>query len=245
MGLKDRVREYWKPNIGNSLRCTKYVGQYLLKELGHPLVLAMDEVESVFDTPYRSDFFGMLRSWHNSRRAGATWKQLDLVLVTSTEPYQLIENLNQSPFNVGTVLELSDFTQAQVVDLNRRHNPSKPPFSPQELEQLMQLLHGHPYLVRRAMYLVATKSITTTKLFKTATDDDGPFGDHLRYHLFRLQGRPKLIKGLKRVIKQEKCEDTEVYFRLKGAGLTRRLAADKVVARCKLYSDYFGERLDD
>jgi hypothetical protein len=53
-------------------------------------------VAALVDTSFRLDFFSMLRSWHNSRANITTsiWKQLDLVLVTSTEPYQLIENLN-------------------------------------------------------------------------------------------------------------------------------------------------------
>jgi hypothetical protein len=51
-------------------------------------MLAMDEVETVFDTAFRSDFFGMLRSWHNSRvPTSPAWIKLDLALVTSTEPY--------------------------------------------------------------------------------------------------------------------------------------------------------------
>ena len=36
------------------------------------------------------------------------------VLVTSTEPYRLIGNLNQSPFNVGVNIEVVDFTLKTV-----------------------------------------------------------------------------------------------------------------------------------
>src|SRR5262249_29782517 len=81
--LADRVAEYWSMDLGNSQSCTLYVGDYLLQELDGPLVLAMDEVESLFDTDFRSDFFGMLRSWHNNRAVDPVWKQLDLALVTS------------------------------------------------------------------------------------------------------------------------------------------------------------------
>src|SRR6185503_4174167 len=93
----------------------------ILKAINEPLVLAMDEVESMFDADFRSDFFGMLRGWHNSRAAKPAWRQLDLALVTSTEPYQLIANLNQSPFNVGQVVTLDDFTSDEVHVLNERH----------------------------------------------------------------------------------------------------------------------------
>ncbi|MBN1220782.1 MAG: AAA-like domain-containing protein [Anaerolineae bacterium] len=240
--VEDRIDEFWQQPLGNSQRCTRYMGRHLLKSLDKPLLLAMDEVDAVFDTNFRSDFFGMLRSWHNSRRAGSAWGQLDLALVTSTEPYQLIENLNQSPFNVGEIIELPDFTPEQVADLNQRHGS---PLNSTEEEQLMALLGGHPYLSRRAFYMVAKQRITVDKLFEQATDDNGPFGDHLRHHSFRLHGQPELIEGLRQVIHHNICPDERVFFRLRGAGLVRRPAGGStVLPRCQLYANYFRERLD-
>jgi hypothetical protein len=243
LDLPDTVDSYWQMPLGQTQRCTRYLSRYLLKELGGPLVLALDEVETVFDAPFRSDFFGMLRGWHNNRAhplEGKLWRQLDLALVTSTEPYQLIENLNQSPFNVGEVIELTDFTAAQVADLNRRHAS---PLTPSQEQQLMALLGGQPYLVRRALYLVASGRVPAADLFAQATADRGPFGDHLRNHLFRLQGQAELIAGLRQVIRHHSCPDEEVFFRLRGAGLVQREGRE-VLPRCQLYADFFRERLD-
>lgn len=243
LDLPDTVDSYWQMPLGQTQRCTRYLSRYLLKELGGPLVLALDEVETVFDAPFRSDFFGMLRGWHNNRAhplEGKLWRQLDLALVTSTEPYQLIENLNQSPFNVGEVIELTDFTAAQVADLNRRHAS---PLTPAQEQQLMALLGGQPYLVRRALYLVASGRITAADLFAQATADRGPFSDHLRNHLFRLQGQAELIAGLRQVLRHRICPDEEVFFRLRGAGLVQREGRE-VLPRCQLYADFLRERLD-
>ncbi len=237
--LENRVAEYWDSPLGNSQRCTRYISRHLLKVLKTPLVLAMDEVESVFDTKFRSDFFGMLRSWHNNRAVAPIWKQLDLVLVTSTEPYQLIEDLNQSPFNVGQVIELVDFDQNQVADLNQLHGS---PLNIAQSQQLMALLAGHPYLVRRALYLVASGQMTATELFAQATADRGSFGDHLRYHLFRMNDKPELVQGLLEAIRQQRCRDERVFFRLRGAGLVRR-EGQTVLPRCQLYAEYFREHL--
>jgi hypothetical protein len=239
--LDDRVEEYWNSPLGNSQRCTRYVSRYLLKQVGGPLVLAMDEVESIFDTDFRSDFFSMLRSWHNNRATVPAWKQLDLALVTSTEPYQLIDNLNQSPFNVGEVIELNDFADDQVTELNSRHNA---PFNAADRQKLMALLGGHPYLVRRALYLVASQRLSVSELFDHATDDRGPFGDHLRYHLFRMHDKEELVEGLKKVISRNICQDEHVFFRLRGAGLVRR-DGRSIVPRCQLYADYFREHLHE
>ena len=177
----------------------------------------------------------MLRGWHNRRQAHSIWQQLDLVLVTSTEPYQLVANLNQSPFNVGQVGELEDFTLAQLSELNARHHR---PYTPADESRLFALLGGQPYLVRQALYLVASSRLTCAALFANASDERGPFGDHLRYHLLRLQNSAELVAGLQEVLKHHQCRDEHVFFRLRGAGLVKRMGKT-VIPRCQLYADFF------
>jgi len=238
--LPDQIDEHWNTKLGNSQNCANYVSRYLLRQLGAPLVLAMDEVESIFDTSFRSDFFGMLRAWHNGRATTPIWKQLDLALVTSTEPYQLIENLNQSPFNVGQIIDLTDFTAEQVADLNQRH---RQPISAADQRRLIELIGGHPYLVRRALYMIAMQQITVRELFAKAADDRGPFGDHLRYHLFRIHDKQELVEGLLQIIRQHTCPNEAIFWKLQGAGLVRRGPIGAVLPRNKLYEEYFKERL--
>ena len=237
--LDDRIDEFWSPQLGNSQRCTRYVERYLLKEIDTPLLLAMDEVESMFDADFRSDFFGMLRSWHNSRAARPAWRRLDLALVTSTEPYQLIANLNQSPFNVGQVLTLEDFAPHEVHELNERHGR---PLDAAGEAQLNGLLGGHPYLTRRALYQLASGRSTTEALFGQAAAERGPFGDHLRYHLFRLHGQAELVRGLVQVLEQGRCDDETVFWRLHGAGLVRG-EFQRARMRNQLYATFFGTHL--
>ncbi len=239
LGITEQVDDYWRLPVGPMQRCTNYLKKYLLPQVGGPLVLAMDEVDKIFDTPYRSDFFAMLRSWHNTRQAGSVWCGLDLVLVTSTEPYQFVENLNQSPFNVGCTVELEDFTPTQVADLNERHGA---PLTPAEARRLMALVGGQPYLVRRALYLIATGQLTPDALFATAQEERGPFGDHLRAHLLRLHEAPDLVAGLRGILRNRICADERIYFRLRGAGLVRR-DGTAVLPRYPLYEAYFREHL--
>jgi len=182
----------------------------------------------------------MLRSWHNRRAQGGDWTRLDLALVTSTEPYQLIANLNQSPFNVGTVVKLSDFTPEQVAELNRKHGE---PLRGADLEKLIALLSGHPYLTRKALYLLASELVTFNVLLETACNDDGPFGDHLRNHLYRMSDYPELKTGLMGAIRRRRIADEHVFFRLRGAGLVRRVGNEEL-PRNPLYAEYFGKRLD-
>lgn len=240
--IEDRADEYWATGLGNRMCCTLYFEEHLLPALNRPLVLAMDEVDAVFDTDFRTDFFGMLRSWHNSRADMPLWKQLDLALVTSTEPYQFVKELTESPFNVGEVIEPEDYTLEQVADLNRRHGS---PLNSEQERQLMALLGGHPFLIRRALYLVSGQRASITDILDRAksTSDRALFGDHLSYYLFRLHNHDDLINGLREVIRKHACSNPEVFFRLRGAGLVRREGRD-VLPRCQLYADYFQEYLN-
>jgi hypothetical protein len=122
--LNAPIDPHWDPSLGNLQRCGRFMENGVLKVVNEPVVLALDEVERLFDAPFRSDFFGMLRSWHGKRAlpTSPAWKKLDLVLATSTEPKLFIENLNQSPFNVGERIELSELTPAEVTKLNQLHD---------------------------------------------------------------------------------------------------------------------------
>jgi hypothetical protein len=53
------------------------------------------------------------------------------------------------------------------------------------LLKLYSLLHGQPYLTRKAFYVVKS-SLTPDQLFARAAEDDGAFGDHLRKYFLHL-----------------------------------------------------------
>jgi hypothetical protein len=239
--IQDRAEEFWKIPLGQVQKTTNYLQSHLLKEIKDvQILLAMDEVERMFGSPFRSDFFSMLRSWHNNRARGGDWTRLNLALVTSTEPYQFIADLNQSPFNVGQVVELVDFILEQVFDLNRRHHS---PLTETQVRQLHDLLGGHPYLTRKSLYLVASQRTTFTEMLENACEDDGPFGDHLRNYLFRMGDQEKLKVGLVQAIKYQRCSDEHIFFQLRGAGLVKR-NGNTVLPRNQLYADYFEKRLN-
>ncbi len=239
--IEDRTEEFWKNPLGHVQKTTNYIQKHLLNQIKDvQILLAMDEVERMFASPFRSDFFSMLRSWHNNRARGGDWTRLNLSLVTSTEPYQFIADLNQSPFNVGQVVELVDFTPAQVSDLNNRHHS---PLTETQVKQLYDLLGGHPYLTRKALYLLASQRITFTKMLEIACEDDGPFGDHLRNYLFRMGDQEELKAGLVQVIKHQRCSDEHIFFQLRGSGLVKRIN-NVVLLRNQLYADYFDKRLN-
>lgn len=158
--------------------------------------------------------------------------------MTSTEPYLFIDRPHESPFNVGEILELRDFTQAQIQQLNQLHGS---PLFEAEMERLWQLLHGQPYLTRKAFYSIKT-GLSPDEFFDQADEDTGPLGDHLRNYLLRLFDYPELAGALKQIAAGRDCPDKKLVYRLQGAGLVKT-ESGRASARCALYAKYFSSRL--
>ncbi len=240
LGLPDRVEAHWRSMLSHKQLCTAYVERQVLAVLRQKLVVAMDEVETLFRSPVCEPFFAMLRNWHNRRATPSSpWRDLDLVLVTSTEPLMFIANVNQSPFNVGDTVVLRDFSAEQVAELNRRHGQ---PFSPREEQRLVKLVGGHPFLAHKALYQVASGRWSVAGLFAGATDPAGPFGDHLQRLLRLLQKEGDLTGPLLTTIRGKPVSDA-ASLRLQAAGLVHK-PGGAYLPRCRLYAEYFGRQLE-
>ncbi len=236
LGVPDGTDLYWSLPLPNPVRTTEYVAGHLLAQANTPLLLAMDEVETIFETDFRTDFFGMLRAWHSQRAIDPRWRNLDMVLVTSTEPYFFIDNLNQSPFNVGEVIELGGFSAENTHTLNQRYGA---PFSTGQSVDLHNWLNGHPFLTRRACYLVTEGRVEVEDVLgKKSAEIDGAFGDHLRRLMLMLYERPALATALQQVIHEQRCEDKVALFGLRGAGLVRE-ERGRVLPANQLYANFF------
>jgi hypothetical protein len=158
-----------------------------------------------------------------------------MVLVISTSPDLLIENLHQSPFNVGLRLNLQDFTLSQIAALNRRY---REPLSERELTLLIKWLGGHPYLTRQAFYTLVTEGWRWDELMCVALSDEGPFGEHLQRYYWLLDGVRALKAGLRQVIRQQRCPDKRTFDRLRWAGLVTG-SSKACTCRGELYEKYF------
>lgn len=241
--LPHKVDDYWTDTYGSKDNCTDYFQDCLLPETDSPLVLGLDEVDRVFQYPtIADDFFGLLRAWYEEAGYGDgdLWEKLRLVVVHSTEVYVPL-NVNQSPFNVGLPIELPEFIPEQVQDLTQRHGLN---WNASQVEQLMSIVGGHPYLVRVALYNLATGQLTLDQLLTLAPTEAGLYGDHLRRHLWHLQQHPELAAAFTKVVTTHTPVELEsvLAFKLHSLGLVH-LQGNYVTPRFDLYRQYFYERL--
>lgn len=243
--LPYQVDDYWTDTFGSKDNCTAYFEDCLLSQTDEPLVLGLDEVDRVFQYPtIADDFFGLLRAWYEEASYGASdsdlWEKIRLVVVHSTEVYVPL-NVNQSPFNVGLPIELLEFVSEQVQDLTQRHGLN---WNATQVEELMSIIGGHPYLVRVALYHIATGQLTLHQLLETAATEAGLYGDHLRRHLWSLQQHPELAAAFTKVVTANEPVELEsvLAFRLHSMGLVQ-LQGNYVTPRFDLYRQYFRDRL--
>ncbi len=245
LGLPNKLDEYWDNEIFTSKdNCTTYFQDYLLKKNTAPIVLVLDRVDQLFKYPIAGDFFGLLRSWHEASKSEQIWEKLRLVVVYSQEPKSgcnINFDLNESPFgNVGVDIELSQFNSLQVKDLHTRHGLR---WSNAELEELMVMVGGHPFLIRVALYHTARQYISFRQLLNDAPTEAGVYSKHLR-KFFDCLKNYNLLAAMQEVVATDNPVRLPVKeaYQLDSIGLISRQGND-VIPSCNLYRLYFRDRL--
>lgn len=233
------VDQAWNCRLAPQKKLTNLIEDHILPQFEAPIVFALDEADALLTTQFYQHFFGLLRSWHNRRAMSLEWEKFNIALVISTEPYLLIDDINQSPFNVGLKLTLSDFDRTQFEKLNVQHGT---PLDETAITQAFSLLNGQPYLTRKLFYLAAVKKKPWTEIKAKAALDSGDFSDHLRRLSWGIRTQPKLQQALLQIIRARKCNDEDTLFRLQRAGLVIQ-TGDVVTCRCGLYEHYFKQKL--
>lgn len=236
--LQPKLDDYWDDDLGSKISCTLYFQDYLLKQIATPLVVALDEVNQIFEHPQVAmDFLPLLRSWYEEAKTLSLWQKLRLIVVHSTEIYVPLQ-LNQSPFNVGLPIQLNNFSQEEVQQLAQRYGLD---WSDGEaVRQLIDLIGGHPALVHTAIYHLSRGGVTLEQLLETASTATGIYHHHLQRHWVTLEEQPELAQALATVLSATQPVSLAPIpaYKLSSLGLIKRLG-DKVIPGCELYRRAF------
>ena len=226
-------------HITTTLGMTYFVEDVLMTSGEAPIVIAIDEADRALAADWKHDFFSMLRAWHNRREEmDSRLKRLDIALVIATDPFLLIDDPNQSPFSVGTLLTLEGFNEKQLADLNALYGSH---LNSTQCGKLWELFHGQPYLTRLFLYRLQSRdAIAFDDLMTHAADLDGPFGEHLRSKLLLLQRQPELVEALRAVSSGQTLRNEIVFDRLHAAGLVTRQNGAITPANL-VYAKFFGQ----
>lgn len=240
LGQEFHLEQHWDADIGSKLSCTLYLREFLLAPLEKPLLLVLDEVQNIFEYPdLAREFLPLLRSWQEEAQQDQVWQKLRLVIVYSTDVYLPLD-INQSPFNIGLPLKLSEFTYEQVIELAKCYGIDWIQYN--QLQQLMNLIGGHPALTNLTFYQVCRQQLTLEESCKTADTQNGIYRQHLQNLLNNLQQNPQLLDIFRNLVLKDEdiFLDPLTVYKLESMGLIHS-QREKWEISCKLYRDFFGK----
>jgi hypothetical protein len=122
LGLEDALADYWldETRFGPLRRFIEAIQKIVLPSLapGQRLVIFIDEIDAVRSLQFNTDeLFAGIRECHNRRRVDPAFEQLAFCLLGVATPGDLITDTRTTPFNIGTRIELTDFTPEEAAPL--------------------------------------------------------------------------------------------------------------------------------
>ncbi|MGF1521529.1 MAG: AAA-like domain-containing protein [Leptolyngbyaceae cyanobacterium] len=138
-------------------RFGKFLSEVLLAKTACPVVLFMDEIDSVnsleFDT---DDFFAIIRECYNNRSENAAFNRLTFALIGVATPSDLITDKQRTPFNIGRAIQLTGFEFAEASPLlpglvAYTDNPET------LLQAVLDWTGGQPFLTQKVCQLIQTQ----------------------------------------------------------------------------------------
>lgn len=240
--LPSPIGDKWNHKLSPNINFERFLRREVLARDESRFVLALDEVDRLFNYNYASEIFALFRCLHNLRALDpyGPWNRLTIAIAYATEAHLFISDLNQSPFNVGTRLTLDDFTYEQLAELNERY---RGPLANDEIRRFYHLVGGHPYLAQRGLYEIYQHKTTLATLEVKADQDDGPFADHLSRLLISLRQDDELLEELRGFVVSGSRLTNHAFYRLRSAGVLSGETAGEPRARCNLYARYLKKRL--
>ncbi len=96
-------------------RWYRFIRNELLDQIVGPIVVFIDEVDSVLALSFvTDDFFASIRSAYNLRADDPEYGRLTFCLLGVAAPADLIQNSVRTPFNIGREIRLDDFSRAEL-----------------------------------------------------------------------------------------------------------------------------------
>jgi ABC-type branched-subunit amino acid transport system substrate-binding protein len=142
-------------NLPLAKRFSKFVEEILLKKIDQPIVIFLDEIDSVLGLEYcLDDFFALIRYFYNQRAINPEFKRLTFALLGVATPSDLIQDGTKTPFNIGIGIELQGFqltkVQPLVEGLQKTADDTQA-----VMKEILRWTGGQPFLTQKLCQLVS------------------------------------------------------------------------------------------
>lgn len=135
-------------------RLDRFIDEVLLSTIAQPIVLFIDEIDSVLSLPFKlDDFFALIRDCYNRRAEKPAYQRLTFALLGVTTPADLIQNKQRTPFNIGCEIELMGFQLSEAEPLSQGLS-NVTPYPMAILGAVLYWTGGQPFLTQKVCKMV-------------------------------------------------------------------------------------------
>ncbi len=160
-------------------RWYRFIRNELLDRVAGPIVVFIDEVDSVLALSFATDdFFASIRSAYNLRADDPEYGRLTFCLLGVAAPADLIQNSVRTPFNIGREIRLDDFSRVELGTL-RPGLEGLGCDADALLDAVYVWTAGHPYMTQRLCDDLARHG-PVTRGGESARVDDAAFNLFVR-----------------------------------------------------------------
>lgn len=151
LALSVDVKQWWEAqgSLGPVQRFTSFLREVVLTEIAQPVVIFVDEIDSTLRLDFTDDFFAAIRSTYNQRATNEQYTRLTFVLLGVAAPNDLIKDATRTPFNIGTAIDLQEFTRDDAQPLQQGLEQCFPGQGAVILNRIFHWTNGHPYLTQK------------------------------------------------------------------------------------------------
>lgn len=135
-------------------RLSELIEEVLLAKIYQPIVIFIDEVDSILGLKEpMDDFFALIRSCYNKRAQKPEYQRLTFALLGVATPSDLISDTTRTPFNIGRGIDLQGFQFHECQDFikgmeGKVNNPQD------VLKEILYWTGGQPFLTQKLCQLV-------------------------------------------------------------------------------------------
>ncbi|HET9590964.1 MAG TPA: AAA-like domain-containing protein [Anaerolineales bacterium] len=256
LGLDEDISVWWEAHANHNpvQRFSNFLRDVLLSNVAGSIVVFVDEIDSALGMAFTDDFFAAIRAAYNARASHPAFKRLTFILLGVARPADLIRDRNRTPYNIGTHIDLSDFTLLELDPFRDVFEAVYPGQGMEILQWVLDWTNGQPYLtqklcaelVRASENLLTPGSVeqTVTRLFLT---EDARKESNLRAIRDRIESSPNKTRMLQlygQVLRGRPVLDEErspAKNELKLTGLVRPSLQGTLEVRNRIYQTVFDQ----
>ena len=159
--LKIDLQDWWqdKSFFSNRQRLVEFYVEVILQRVAEPVVIFVDEIESVADLSMSGHLLASIRAAYNARVTEPEFSRLRFVLVGECDAANLLPDESLSPFAVSREIRLDDFSRDDLETFSTELNLSASDAAI-ALDRIYYWTSGHPYLTQKLARAVARECIS-------------------------------------------------------------------------------------